>query len=220
MRGKAADLTYRRFGSLVVVKLGDPHIKRGGQRVRKWVCRCDCGSETAVVAGNLTGGTTISCGCSRKRKSVSGSTPRTRRPRMSSVPERGIWVGIKRRCTNPKRSEFSYYGGRGISMCEEWMHSFDAFYRDMGPRPSSAHSIDRINNDGNYEPGNCRWATRSEQQRNSRRDIRLISCNGKSMTLAEWSNHTGLKLEAIRGRLRRRWPIEKALSVQDSSGRG
>lgn len=128
-----------------------------------------------------------------------------------SRPLYSVWQGMKRRCQNPRDAKFSNYGGRGIRVCERWSVSFSAFAEDMGPRPSPNHSIDRIDNDGNYEPGNCRWATREEQQ-NNRGNCRFLTFAGVQATVAEWSRMTGLSEGAIARRLRDGMSVESALT--------
>jgi hypothetical protein len=110
---------------------------------------------------------TRSCGCGRSKHGLAGK-----------VPEYHVWEGIKQRCLNPECAGYKYWGGRGIRVCQRWADSFEAFYTDMGPRPSDEYSIDRVDNDGDYEPGNCRWATRSEQQRNRRDRQHLFEIPG------------------------------------------
>ncbi len=118
-----------------------------------------------------------------------------------TAPEYTAWTNMRHRCTSPKWPRFDAYGGRGIRVCERW-GSYAAFLADMGRRPSPRHSLDRINNDGNYEPGNCRWATRSEQARNMRSN-HLVIIDGESATLTEWSERSGVEVACIKGRIKR-----------------
>ena len=152
------DLSGKRFGKLHVVNWSGRSEKGG----RVWVCNCDCGNTLEVVANSLVSGRTTSCGCVYKesRQFVS------RTHGMSNSREYKIWYGIIQRCCNPNNDSFKYYGARGIRVCERWRNSFEAFYVDMGP--SNGLTIDRINNDGNYEPGNCRWANTTVQSFNAR----------------------------------------------------
>src|SRR6476659_2464041 len=133
------------------------------------------------------------------------------------TPEYRIWCGMLARCRNPRIERYPLYGGRGISVCEKW-HRFSAFFADMGPRPSPRHSIDRIDNDGNYEPGNCRWATPIEQRRNSSTS-RLLTRDGRTLTAAEWSAELGLARGAVGRRIRRDgWAATDALAPKRRPG--
>lgn len=156
------DVTGQRFGRLTVLcrTVSDPY---------KWLCRCDCGGVRVTSAGFLRAKRVLSCGCARRDHCRSGpNTIHGEGGRRKTTTEYEIWKGMKARCSNPKHTGYSRYGARGISVCARWRDSYEAFLADMGRRPSGKHSIDRINNEGNYEPSNCRWATASEQRRNQR----------------------------------------------------
>lgn len=157
------DLTGQPFGRLTVTSRG-PNGKHGEVR---WHCRCTCGNETLVYAGNLRSGDTRSCGCLSRELLVTRSTTHGAARVGAETPEYHAWHAMFQRCTNPHHASWEDYGGRGVTVCERWQ-SFENFIADMGPRPSPKHSLDRTNNDGNYEPSNCRWATWNEQARNRR----------------------------------------------------
>jgi len=151
-----ANLTGQRFGMLTVSKYAET---RTGKAM--WHCRCRCGVEKLVSTGDLRSGKTHSCGCGKGIANVKHG--------LAGTLLYMTWRGIKARCNNPNHKSYANYGGRGIRVCDRWSASFEAFCADMGAKPTPAHSIDRINNDGDYEPSNCRWATPSEQETNKRR---------------------------------------------------
>lgn len=136
---------------------------------------------------------------------------------LTRTPEYRAWASMKQRCTNPRVRSWSNYGGRGITVCERWSNSFEFFLEDMGPRPTPAHSLDRIDNDGHYEPGNCRWATASEQRRNDRNN-RPITFAGETLPLIQWAQRTGITARTIGDRLDRGWPVERALTQRADKG--
>lgn len=156
---QSVDLTGQRFGSLVV-------IAAEGQRIRgglAWLCRCDCGIEKILAANALRTGHTQSCGCGMHTGKHSQSSPQGK-----PTPEYMAWGAMKQRCLNPNVPAYPDYGGRGITVCQEWIDSFEAFYAHVGPRPGPEYSLDRRDNEGNYEPGNVRWTTWDIQVRNRR----------------------------------------------------
>src|ERR1035437_1435821 len=133
---------------------------------------------------------------------------------MAHLPEHSIWVGMRQRCYNPKTERFDRYGGRGISVCDRGNASFKNFYEDMGTRPSTSHSIERINNDGNYCPENCKWATQAEQSLNTRRN-HIIEHDGKSMPLTQWAKELNINVRAVRSRVQHEYnTTERVLSTQ------
>ena len=194
-----------RFGRLVVISESGCHIKPSGQKLKKWLCLCDCGNKHVVIGNKLKGGLTKSCGCFRKEVMSQGPN---RSHGMNKTPAYEIWCGMIKRCFNKKSNNYDIYGGRGISVCDEWL-KFENFYRDIGDRPGNA-SIDRIDNNGNYEPSNCRWATSKEQARNTRSN-RIIEFKGESKCLSEWSELFGVKVATLWNRINQGWDIEKAL---------
>lgn len=191
------------FGRLTVVKR---HGRIKG--VTYWLCRCDCGSEKIVRHGQLTSGRTKSCGClaAEQRKN------RNYRHGMQRTPEWKAWVEAKSRC-QPKNPKHQWYADRGIKVCDEWANDFRAFFDHMGSCPTGA-SLDRIDNNKGYEPGNCRWATKIKQANNTRTN-RFITAFGKRQTLAEWSREFGVRASTIAYRLRQtRMTREEAVSRQ------
>jgi len=164
------DLSGQRFGRLTVLERTENKQYRCGQVQAQFLCRCDCGNEITVLGGNLKSGHTQSCGCHRAKKTAE----RSLKHGMSLSSIYGVWNTMRQRCLNPNNHKFSEYGGRGITVCDEWQNSFEAF-RDwaMANGYEDHLSIDRINNDGNYCPENCRWATAKEQA-NNRRKRRLL----------------------------------------------
>lgn len=154
------DLTGRRFGRLTVIC----RAKNSKHRKARWQCFCDCKNKKIVLSSDLVNGSTSSCGCLARELSVKRSSIHG----MCGTPTYNSWRAAKERCTNKNNKHYDIYGARGIVMCDYWSSSFAAFYADMGDRPEGM-TLDRINNDGNYEPFNCRWATHEEQVHNSRK---------------------------------------------------
>jgi len=192
------DLTGGTFNDWSVIRYWGTEGNR-----RKWLCACVCGTERPVNESNLVQGRSKNCGCLRRKPTTHG---------MSKTPEYKSWSAMQERCRNPKSSYYANYGGRGVEVCARWRESFENFFADMGRMPGSGYSLERIDNNGDYEPGNCRWATRKEQMRNKRTN-HLLTLQGKTMTLAEWAEVVGIESSAIRQRLNRGWSVEEALTT-------
>lgn len=182
------------FGSLTVV---EAYFQPGKAR-----CRCVCGAERVVKRGHLTNGHTTSCGCMRGKANATH--------RAKGTPTHNSWCAMKQRCNYPAHEEYHRYGARGITVCARWAESFEAFLADMGERPVGM-TIERDDTDGNYEPGNCRWATPAEQNRNRSTTIK-IERDGKTMCVKDWCEELGLDVDRVYGRIRRgATPLEALL---------
>ena len=212
---KGEDLVGRNFGRLRVLAFS--------HRVRMrvyWTCRCECGTERSFAADRIRVGKTVSCGCfaretARRILQVRRLKEAGRKP--SYPRERRIRQGIIGRCHNPRSDHFPKYGGRGITVCDRWRQSFDNFLADLGPAPSPEHSLDRVDNDRGYEPGNCRWATRGEQARNKRNN-RFFTHDGRTMCMEDWSKELGLSPGTLARRLKWGWSVERALTTPGRPG--
>ena len=191
------DLTGKTFGKWTVLEFHS-YNNRGSV---KWLCRCECGTEKPVITADLRRGRSTQCTrCARTRHGVSRS------------PEWNSWAAMRKRCSNPSYGNYHRYGGRNIVVCDRWLKSFVNFLADMGPKPSSKHTIDRIDNDGNYEPSNCRWATPKQQSRNKSTN-HLVTHNGRTMCLVEWAEETGIGFVTLYCRLQSGWSIKQVLTT-------
>lgn len=177
------DETGKKYSRLTVVKLM-PYRNKYKRAV--FECLCDCGNTIYCDGNNLRSGNTKSCGCYNSdsltiRNTVHG---------MSETREFRAWLAMKSRCYNKKCKEYKYYGSRGIKVCKRWLNGFIFFFEDMGVCPEN-HSIDRINNNGNYKPSNCRWAT-NKQQSNNKSNNTIINYMGKKLTISQWGDEIGV----------------------------
>jgi len=196
------DVSGEVFSDWTVVKFS----RVDSRRVARWICRCVCGVEREVIGRYLVNGRTKGCGCSAANRLSSRLTTHG----LSKSTESKIWRMMKTRCYNPNYTHYKNYGGRGITVCDSWLNSFEAFYADMGPRPSMKHTLDRIDNSKGYSPDNCKWSTRSEQNRNHRRN-RLLTYGAETMNVIDWARKLGITQQALQFRLKN-WPIDRALS--------
>jgi hypothetical protein len=196
-------------GRLTVVAFHDRHNQR-----RRWRCRCECGAETVVASNLLVAGHTRSCGC--LQRDTIGAQRRTHG--QSGSREHRIWKGMLQRCRDTNATNYRNYGAKGITVCDRWAGSFESFLADVGPQPSPAHSLDRIDRARGYEPDNVRWATKTQQSRNQSNN-HVIEHGGVSCTIAEWGERTGIAPKLIKNRLKRGWTIADALTISVADSR-
>ena len=196
---KKIGLVGRRFGRLVVIS--EQSRNKWGQVI--WECLCDCGNKTTPLGMSLKNGNTKSCGC------LSKDVPHHITHGMSRTPIYRVWASIIGRCYSKTHTSYINYGGRGITVCGRWMQ-FENFYADMGERPKGL-TIERIDNGKGYYPDNCKWATRKDQARNTRRN-RLVSYGGKKQCLIEWAEELGISQYALKYRLDR-YPPQIAFNM-------
>lgn len=199
---KKLELTGKRFGRWIVIEEYGIRTKCGEIQ---WICKCDCGKDGIVSSGSLNCGNSKSCGCffidqTTVRLTTHGCSKKGKRKR-----EYDAWMTMRYRCNNPNSKSYSNYGGRGIIVCDRWNESFEDFYKDMGSKPTSKHSLDRINNDGPYAPYNCRWDTNEIQSRNKRSN-RWVEFEGIKLIISDWAKRLGI--------------THKRLSYHLSAGKG
>lgn len=194
----------------------------------KYQCRCECGSIIVVERSSLLSGHTKSCGCLHnsvrwKNRVTHGGTIRNADGKLHN-PEYLAWVSMRARCRTETHSAYHNYGGRGITVCDAWANNFESFLQDVGRRPSKQHSLDRIDNDRGYEPGNVRWSTRTDQGNNRRTNV-VLDYNGKAMTMSQWAEELGMSKNTLHCRLKSGMPLEEALTrpvrvLNSHSGKG
>ena len=211
MPKRREDLTGRRFGRLTVIDFYD-HNKYGQPR---WLCECDCGNTAVVTGSDIRSGSTSSCGCLWRERITQSKTTHG----MSQSDIYAEYRSMKNRCYNEQAHNYKYYGGRGIKMCDRWRDDIHAFYDDVSILPNfreEGYSLDRIDNDGDYEPGNVRWATIKEQCNNRRPNIgkRIHEYNGEMYSLREISNMTGISYKTLNNRLLKGWEPERAFNTK------
>ncbi len=197
------DISGRRFGRLSVTRQAG--VGKFGKRL--WLCLCDCGKQTTIATGALTTGNTTSCGCWKLE--VTGDAHRTHG--QSRTAEYRIWCLMRSRCGDETNEDYPGYGGRGIKVCSEWQGSYERFIADVGKRPRPGMSINRIDNDGNYEPGNVCWSTQKEQCRNKRSN-HMLTHNGETMCLSAWAERGGIDQRLLWKRIKRGWSLARALT--------
>lgn len=203
---KVNDLTEKKFNRLTVIE----RAENNKYNRATWLCKCDCGNMIIVSGNALLKSNTKSCGCLRSE------TVRKSKNKIHGMTDTRIfhcWSAMKDRCTNERHKAYKNYGGRGIRVCDEWLHDFQTFYEwAMENGYSDELSIDRIDNDGNYEPSNCRWITYKEQQ-NNKRTNHYLEYDGEVKTIAQWAEIVGIKRKVLTQRINNGWTTEKALTT-------
>lgn len=189
-----------RFGRLVALAFFDRSIK---PRVARWLFRCDCGTEKVIRVDHVSRGAIVSCGCHKREMATKHG--------LHGTPEYYVWAAMLERCRNPNSTNYANYGARGISVCVEWS-DFQIFIKDMGERPSNKYSLERVDNDGPYSKANCRWATKEEQARNTRRN-RKINYNGQLVTFAEAARMAGIDPSTMWHRINSGWDAPRAIET-------
>lgn len=202
------DLTGTRFGRLTVIE-----VSERGKPV-KWMCLCDCGNQKSIAGYRLKNRQTQSCGCLHSETTKKLFTTHGATVARKISKEYRAWFLAKDRCYNPNSPSYENYGGRGIGMCDEWRSDFVKFYDYIGKAPSPDHSIDRINNNGNYEPGNVRWATKTEQAQNRRmRKNTGLTIDGETKTVLEWESHFDFTKGFLQNRLSKGWCVNCSVTI-------
>lgn len=209
---KPNNLLGQRFCRLIVVADGG----RCNKRNILWLCRCDCGGETTAYAYDLRSGRVKSCGCYNREGSKRVTHGQAGRLNGRS-PTYNIWAEMVQRCTNPKSRSWPHYGGRGVTLCDRW-RKFENFWEDMGDRPQGK-SLDRIDNNGGYSPGNCRWADTHTQTRNKRNNV-FVTVRGVTHCLADWCRHLGVSKQAIYYWVKKGLTYEAAIERVISKNKG
>jgi hypothetical protein len=215
--GTGKSLIGSAFGRLIV--LLDTGLRKNRSII--WECSCACGNTHTVSTASLVSGKSKSCGCLKRELAKAAllkhgyTSYRGKKPKLYS-----IWCGIRARCNRETHKHYASYGGRGIKVCPTW-GDYATFERDilsLGDKPEDSYSLDRVNNDGDYEPGNIRWATKTEQSRN-RRNIKRITFNGKTQTAEEWGLELGIPPTTIRQRYNKGYSVEDCLAITSFIGK-
>lgn len=205
------DLTGLRYGRLVVIAF----VGVSGPRRTLWLCQCDCGNQKTTTTRCLNSGYTQSCGCLLHDRLIETKTKHGHRGPFghpSPSPTYRTWASMIQRCINQNTKTYPRYGGRGITVCDAWRSSFEAFLADMGERPVDTE-LDRIDNDLGYYADNCRWVSRRDQV-NNRSNTRLLTFKDETKPISRWAEEYGLTYFTLYGRLRSGWPVEEALGIK------
>jgi hypothetical protein len=193
-----------RYNHLVLISF----VERRKSQIR-WLCQCDCGKQVVCIMDNLRRNHTTSCGCDRSEKTRARMT--THGDSRNNAEYR-CWLNMRNRCYYVPHKDYKDYGGRGIIVCDEWRYSYETFLSDMGRKPTTDHSIERIDTNGNYEPSNCKWETLENQSKNKRRAV-FVNYNGEKRYLVDVCRERGVNSRLVRGRIYWGWNLEEALST-------
>lgn len=212
------DLTSQKFGRLTVLKFSHK-IEKGNNRRYYWLCKCDCGNETIVNSASLKNGHTLSCGCLR----VENLKKVIDKHNQTGSDLYYVWAQIKQRCNNKNNKRYKDYGGRGITVCNEWLNDFISFYNwamangydENAPRGKC--TIDRIDVNGNYEPSNCRWLTNKKQQ-NNKRNNHFVTYNNETLTVTQMAEKYNINVNTFRNRVAKGWNIDKCINYNKKGG--
>ncbi len=221
-RPPAKDITGSRFGKLSVLRIAD---KKGGEY--RWLCACDCGKTTVSFGSSLRGGQSKSCGCVAANKAkerwrnptpdmIRAFSEANTKHGMSRHPAFQAWCDMRQRCNRPQHKWYPSYGGRGITICDSWQNSFEAFWSDMGSTWAKGRQLGRIDNDGPYSPDNCRWETPMQQQSNKSNN-RFIDTPGGRMTISQAARAFGLSFGLLSHRLNQGYPMERMFQPSQRS---
>jgi hypothetical protein len=200
MRKNLSYLIGKKFNHLTILKFDTPGL-HGRTR---FLCQCDCGNMTTVQWNNIQSNSIKSCGCYHIQRSTVHGKCGTQVYR--------CWRNMKERCLNPNNTEYVNYGGRGITIYEPWIHSFEKWYSYVGEPPTAKHTLNRIDNNKGYEPGNVQWATQKEQA-NNKSTNHLIEFHGTTKTFMQWSEKLSISRLTLSSRLRRGWSVQKAFTT-------
>ena len=210
MMPKLKNIVGKKYTRWTVVSRAENRIMPNGKARIMWNCICDCGAKSIVFGQSLASSDSKSCGCLKSGNPTHG---------MSYKPIYKIWAAMKYRCLNKNDKRYRDYGGRGISVCNEWLNSFERFYSDMGSRPNGM-SLDRKDNDGDYTPENCKWSTQKEQSANMRNNLN-ITYNGTTMTATQWSRKLGGSDNLVSHRIHLlNWDNERAVTIKPANTTG
>lgn len=212
--GRFIDITGNRYGRLTVIQ----RCGTSSDNRPQWLCKCDCGNSVVVRGYLLKNNKTKSCGCYHREQARAQGKSKAKH-NLSSTRLYNIWKDMQNRCYSEKHKSYKHYGGRGIKVCDEWLTDFELFYNwAINSGYSDSLTIDRIDVNGNYEPGNCKWATYKEQANNTRKN-HYITYNGETKTLTQWAEYLNIKPKTLSARINDyKWPIEKALTEELNYG--